>query len=53
MEHRIEFLNPIEKVVMFWHLPYVIDYGLKSQCDFLFSYIPYSTQWRYGHLRIE
>lgn len=51
MEHRIEFLNPIENISdalasslcdQLW--------ALKANVIFYFSYIPYRTEWRYGYL---
>lgn len=51
MEHRIEFLNPIEKVsdILASSLCDQL-WALKANVIFYFSYIPYRTEWRYGHL---
>ena len=51
MEHRVEFLNPIEKVsdVLASSLCDQL-WALKANVIFYFSYIPYRTEWRYGHL---
>lgn len=51
MEHRIEFLNPIDKVsdVLASSLCDQL-WALKANVILYFSYIPYRTEWRYGHL---
>ena len=51
MEHRIEFLNPIEKIsdVLASSLCDQL-WALKANVIFYFSYIPYRTEWRYGYL---
>ena len=51
MEHRIEFLNPFEKIsdVLASSLCDQL-WALKANVIFYFSYIPYRTEWRYGYL---
>lgn len=51
MEHRIEFLNPIDKVSDVLSASVCGQlWALKANVIFYFSYIPYRTEWRYGNL---
>ena len=51
LKHCIEFLNPIDKVsdVLASSLCDQL-WALKANVILYFSYVPYRTEWRYGHL---